>query len=289
MAKTIVKNLFLKALPHYDRYPIERKASGGVSGSLVQTENNWRLSSDIGCAFICIDGLSRYYALTKDPAVFAFIEKTAALFMAVDKIGGKVQTHATLTAARGMFCFFQATGNRTYYDFAKNLFDLYRENGMTLTYENFNWFTREDTWTEPCAVVDSLILALSFYNETHGPMYRTLARRIAFNGLSFCHRENGGACPNTCVTQTQPYLSVSMYEAAFCCTIRYNEGLLWMKRNKDLFAFDAEATMFTDEIGRTYVDDVLLVTDESGKMHLLPDLAFAANTAEQFLIVRKDT
>ena len=44
--------------------------------------------------------------------------------------------------------------------------------------ENYNWFTQKDSWTEPCAVVDSLILALSFYRETGEKEFKTLARRI---------------------------------------------------------------------------------------------------------------
>ena len=39
---------------------------------------------------------------------------------------------------------------------------------MTATYENYNWFGNghKETWTEPCAVVDSLILALELYRLT---------------------------------------------------------------------------------------------------------------------------
>ena len=63
-----------------------------------------------------------------------------------------------------------------------------------------------ETWTEPCAVVDSLILALELYRITKEDRYRVLARRIWFNGLQFCQRPNGGVGPNTCVDKNNPYL-----------------------------------------------------------------------------------
>jgi hypothetical protein len=130
---------------------------------------------------------------------------------------------------------------------------------MTLTYENFNWFGRKDTWTELCAVVDSFMLASELYTVTGNESYRTLARRIWFNGLQFCQRENGGAGPNTCVTKENNVLKISMYEAPFCCTMRYAEGLLNFYRYSNMLSHDPNADVVTDGYGRRFVDDVLLV------------------------------
>lgn len=288
MAERMVKNLFLRALPHYDHYPVQRVSAedGAVSGNVVGVQSGWKVSTDIGCAFICMDGLSRYYALTHDSDVYAFLEKTSALFMQIDKRAEKMQTHATLTAARGIFRFYKETGDTKYFDFSKELFTLYLTHGMTDTYENFNWFERKDTWTEPCAVTDSLILALWLYEETKDTYYHTLARRIWFNGLSFCHRIHGGAGPNTCVTSEQPYLSVSMFEAPFCCTMRYNEGLLAAQKNEALFC-DADEAETIDEKGRHFIGDKMLVQKEDGEKVLLCDLALGENSPKKYLVMYK--
>ena len=130
---------------------------------------------------------------------------------------------------------------------------------MTLTYENFNWFGRPDTWTEPCAVVDSLILAIELYKITGETQYKKYARRIWFNGLQFCLRGNGGAGPNACVTEEQPFLRVSMYDAVQCCTMRYADGLLFYHKNKELFR--AESDKITKDGSRYFSGDYLLAED----------------------------
>lgn len=265
-AKKIVHNLFLPALQQYENYPIERgeTAGGGVSGNLDGKIGNWRLSTDVGCAFIPLDGLAHYYAAVKDEALKPSLERAIEKFMSLDKVGLKMQTHATLTAARGILKFYEATGEDKYLSYVRQILQLYTEWGMTATYENYNWFGRshEEIWTEPCAVVDSMILALELYRYTGEESYKTLARRIWFNGLQFCQRINGGAGPNSCVDERRPYLKRGMYEAFFCCTMRYPEGLYWYDRNRQLFARADLPPV--KEGNRYFVDDWLLAEDVSG-------------------------
>jgi rhamnogalacturonyl hydrolase YesR len=244
----------------YDHYPLERDASeGGVSGTSLAKINGWKLSTDVGCAFMCVDGMAHYYAETGDERAKCFLDKAIALFDSIDLLKYKFQTHTTLTCLRGVLTLYRATGDQRYLCLVENKFAFYQEHGMTLTYENFNWFGREDTWTEPCAVVDSFILATELYKITKNESYKTLARRIWFNGLQFCQRHNGGAGPNTCVTEKQTVLKISMYEASFCCTMRYAEGLLEYKNNQELFDWNENAPVEKDELGRQFVDDKLLV------------------------------
>ena len=82
-----------------------------------------------------------------------------------------MQTHATLTVCRSVIRMYLVTGDKKYLDVGKKLFDFYVKYGMTYTYENFNWFGRENTWTEPCAVIDSLIAALYLYRELKDKRY----------------------------------------------------------------------------------------------------------------------
>lgn len=287
MAERIFENLFYRALPHYDSYPVEGRSSegGDVSGSVAGNAGAWQLSTDIGCAFICLDGVSRYYAATHSPRAEEFLRRTVAIFMTIDKCAAKMQTHATLTAARGILRFYTVTGEREYLAAAEELFALYVAHGMTYTYENYNWFGRPDTWTEPCAVVDSFLLATALYHETGDGHYRTLARRIWFNGLSFSHRANGGAGTNRCVRPENPYLFMRTYEAPFCCTMRYNEGLVCALQNADMLTVAADEPRTTDALGRCFVGDRLVVVgEEDGEEHLLPDLAFPAQGCPRYRV-----
>lgn len=280
-ARGIVENLYLPLVGLYDKYPLERKASdeGGVSGNSGETTDGWKLSTDIGCAYMCLDGLSAYYEITRDERVKTAINRLIGGFMRLDRIKMRCQTHATLSATRGIVGMYLATGEKDYLEKAVSVYEFYLKHGMTLTYENFNWFGRKNTWTEPCAVVDSFILAVRFYEITKKREYKTLASRILYNGLSFCHRANGGAGPNACVTKIQPYLSVSMYEAPFCCTMRYCEGLKFARLfEKDLLrdgdeknvAADnpnnvavASDEISVDEYGRVFKGDEMLAIDEN--------------------------
>lgn len=261
-ARRTVHNLFLPALENYGSYPITReKGSGGVYGNLSVQSGKWKLSTDIGCAFIPIDGLAHYYAISRDDKLGVSLAYAIWQFMNLDKLALSMQTHATLTAARGILKYYEASGNQEYFSYVKEIYELYRKNGMTDTYENYNWFgsSHEKTWTEPCAVVDSMILALELYRITKEDQYRVLARRIWFNGLQFCQRPNGGVGPNTCVNQDNPYLQISFYDAEQCCTMRYPEGLYWYQKNKDIFLWEDGDPVREED--RYYVNDWLLAED----------------------------
>ena len=257
--KSVFENLYLPIADRYEGYPLERIKNGGVSGQVVEILNGWKLSSDIGCAYMCVDGLAHYYAYAKDERCKKFLDGIITVFCATDFVKHGFQTHTTLSCLRGILVLYGVTGDERYINIVKEKFDLYLKHGMTLTYENFNWFGREDSWTEPCAVVDSFILATRLYELTGKSEYLTLARRIWFNGLQFCQRDNGGAGPNTCVTESSPILKISMYEAPFCCTMRYAEGLLEYSKNKSLFEWNGKAVETVDCFGRRFIDDKLQV------------------------------
>ena len=107
--KSVTENLFLPTKGRYSSYPIDRSAKkeGGVSGSQIGYLNNWLLSSDVGCAFMSIDGLSHVYKIAPDPAVKELLDEMIGVYLAIDKKALKVQTHCTLTAARGMLRMYR--------------------------------------------------------------------------------------------------------------------------------------------------------------------------------------
>ena len=75
---------------------------------------------------------------------------------------------------------------------------------MTLDYSNFNWCGRPDTWTEPCCIVDSFLLAAQLEEITGDKRYLTLMNRIYFNSFRLAQRSNGGAGCNYCLTEENP-------------------------------------------------------------------------------------
>ena len=175
IARTIVDSLFVPIAPFVDKYPLSDKeriaGTGDMSGSVQNTVGGWRLSSDIGCVFIGMEGLIHSYQYVPSEQSKALIEKLIALFERMDLVGIKAQTHASLTAMRGMLRYAALTGDTTLIPKVETRWKLYKEFGMTENYENYNWFERYDTWTEPCAIIDSYLVATQLWAVTRNPQY----------------------------------------------------------------------------------------------------------------------
>ena len=264
--RRITENLYLPIRGRFSSYPIERSLAkeGGVSGSQIGILDGWILSSDVGCAFMSIDGLSHAYKITKDPRIKALLDEMTAVYLSIDKVALQAQTHCTLTAARGMVRMYQETSDEAYLSGAKAIAKLYFEGGgMTATYQNLNWWGRPDSWTEPCAIVDSLMLAGELYKLTTEDYYRTLAARIYHNGLATAQRDNGGAGTDSGVVEAgTDTLCMGMYEAFFCCTMRLAEGLWYINANRELFT--AHLAGKVTKQGRIYSDGDILYAQISG-------------------------
>lgn len=262
MIDRIVENLYMPTKGRFSTYPTDRtkKDGGGVVGNSTDVSGGWLLSSDIGCAFMSIDGLSHVYKITKDPAVKELLDEMIDVYLSIDKVTLRVQTHCTLTAGRGMMRLYGITGEKRYLDGAKAIYELYVfGGGMTYTYQNLNWWGRPDTWTEPCAVIDSLMLALELYQVTKDETTRKTAARIYHNGFPTLQRDNGGAGTDTIVTDDSPwdYLGARMYEACSCCTMRLSEGLWYIREHKDLLYAETEGKVTKDENGLYRDGDIL--------------------------------
>lgn len=265
---SIVQHLYMPTLGKYSTYPINRenKNEGEVSGSSVGVLNGWKLSTDIGCAFMSIDGLSHAYRILKDDKLKALIDEMILVYSSIDKVSIKAQTHCTLTAARGMMRMFSVTSDEKYLIAAKNIFNLYVfGGGMTYTYQNLNWWGRPDSWTEPCAVIDSLMLALMLYKVEKKDEYRNLAARIYINGFASLQRDNGGAGTDSlvCPGSTKTHLHAEMYEAYFCCTMRLSEGLWYIYENKDLLWSEDSEGISKNENG-VYMSGDIIYAEISG-------------------------
>ncbi|NLN05413.1 MAG: hypothetical protein GX166_11495 [Clostridiaceae bacterium] len=246
--KGIVKNLFLPLRKNYETYPIlpeQRVYEGQESGSVAGCVKNWYISTDTGCAFIPLDGLSDAYDLLIDADEELARETRYMLGFMMDKFMTIpfteicVQTHATLTGLRGMMRMFKHTRNHVYLSFVKDTFDLYINEGMTANFANYNWFGRPE-WTEPCAIIDSFMLACQLYQETAEQRYADYANYILYNGIYRSQRDNGGFGTDNCAGPVDDYVIPTNYEAYWCCTMRGGEGLFavsqhsLLEREKDI-------------------------------------------------------
>jgi len=245
MIRAIVRNLALPLRGKYAVYPIDpavrnppkqsldgapASAPGAVDGHLNGQHGDWAVSSDTGCAFIFLDGLAHAWVVLKGagapeaPALKALIEEAMARFEQTDLVAIKAQTHASLTGMRALLRVQAETGDAGLLRAVRERYALYRTTAMTATYANTNWFGRPETWTEPCAVIDSFMVATQLWQRTGESSYLEDAHKIWFNGVGRGQRGNGGFGTDTCAGFGTPWVKVRSYEAYFCCTMRGGEG-----------------------------------------------------------------
>ena len=228
--RSISENLFVKGKGLYKTYPIDPSlrvsGEGGESGNIRDTSGRWMLSTDTGCLFIGMDGLIDAYRLVGTPEMKEVIEEMLERFLEMDLVGTQAQTHASLTACRGLVRYAEITGDNRWLLEAEKRWQIYKEYGMTENYANYNWFCRYDTWTEPCAIVDSYILALKLWQHTGNNGYLRDAQLIYYNALCHTQRSNGGFGCDSCPGDASgPEITVRIDEAHWCCTMRGAEGL----------------------------------------------------------------
>lgn len=237
--ETIVRNLFLPAIGKYRQYPIreeDRVEDGEASGHIGKKVGDWYLSSDTGCAYIPLDGLSHAYTVldtySKDRELVAglrnLLDEMTETFYKIPFLQIQAQTHATLTACRGLMRLHSHTPDPQKLAFVEKIFQMYIEHGMTANYANKNWFGRPE-WTEPCAIIDSFILAAELYDTTGDVRYLPYVQKILYNGVYASERPNGGFGTDTCAGASEKvgneFLGCSSYEAYWCCSMRGGEGL----------------------------------------------------------------
>ncbi len=270
--ESIVKNFLNPISSFYEHYPISKREFGGVAGHITEEiYEGWKLSSDIGCAFIMMDGMSEAYELIKDAQLKTNLEHIIEKFLTIDFVNLECQTHATVSCARGIYRFYQVTNERKYLDYAINIFDKYMDCGMTYDYSNINWFNRPNTWTEPCCIIDSIIIAKKLYLETREYKYLNLFNHIYVNSVRTFQRDNGGAGCSTCAYEDNYKLKVFMYEAFFCCTMRLGEGF---KEICDFSVIKESNSIYIPFVTSVYYkdDDFDFIIDnriyDSGKIHI---------------------
>jgi len=233
LARPIIENLFLPTLGSYARYPIqpsERENAGSYSGSHLKQVGPWILSSDVGCYAIGMSGAIDACIAFGDERLIPLIDEMTDRFLEIDLVAIRAQTHATLTACRGLLRWADATGRPEPVRAAERIYALYTGRAWTETYANFNWFDRPE-WTEPCAVVDSLMVAMELWRRTGKTQFLEEAQLIYFNAFGHSQRANGGfGCDSCPGADGSTELAFSVEEAHWCCTMRGSEGLARMSQ-----------------------------------------------------------
>lgn len=224
----VIVNLALPTRSHHRIYPIDpndrNRTVGAASGTTQATVGKWKLSSDIGCDFIFLDGVVQAYEIIPSVALQSLIEEMIHRFLQMDLKAMNAQTHASLTGLRSIVRYYTNSKQRYLLKEVRKRYDLYRSYAMTANYENFNWFGRPE-WTEPCAIVDSYMLAVQLWQLTGDPIYLEDAHQIYFNAIANTQRANGGFGLSNCTRPNFNSLQVEVDEATWCCTMRGAEGL----------------------------------------------------------------
>lgn len=229
MIRKVVDELYLPLRDAVDIYPVTYGIAeeGRFDGNLREDkQGRFLLSTDVGCFYISLDGLAHAYRIDPRPESADLIRRMIDRFLQTDVVGNRFQTHATLTALRGVLEFADITRDATLVDHVERLFEQYQQQGMTLNFANYNWFRRPE-WTEPCAIVDSFMLARRLFRLTSKRDYLLLSYKIFYNALVFSMRENGGFGCDKCATPSRPVFRIDpgAYDAYWCCTMRGAEGL----------------------------------------------------------------
>ncbi|NLG25093.1 MAG: hypothetical protein GX558_07030 [Clostridiales bacterium] len=230
-----LEQLYLPVLDHLAHYPeggsVGAAASGPAVGQGDRRHLEWRLSSDVGCLFISLDGLSQAYQVFGGERLRLLIDGMCRKFGDIDFLAAASQTHATLTGARGVMRMHAVTGEARYLALARRIFELYLRHGMTENLANFNFFG-VPCWTEPCGCVDSFMLAMQLCDATGERRYLHLAHDIWHSGVLRGQRDNGGfGCDRCTEDGWLGAHSAGLYEAFWCCTMRGSEGLTWYAKN----------------------------------------------------------
>ena len=170
-----------------------------------------------------LDGITAIYEVYPDQKLKDVIELMINIFLKINYLKLECQTHATLSCTRGIIRYSKY--NNKYLKSAIEIFNNYLEKGMTYDYANINWFNRFSTWTEPCGIIDSFIIARKLYSITQEEKYLDVFNRIYINSLRTFQRINGGAGCSTCAIKDNYLMKSYLYEAFFCCTMRLGDGL----------------------------------------------------------------
>ncbi|MDR1157218.1 MAG: discoidin domain-containing protein [Oscillospiraceae bacterium] len=196
-------------------------------------DGRWSLSGgDTACFFMMVDGATDAYHVLKgidgQEARAAQLKEVIDIYVnkyqLAEPVAKRFQTHATLTAVRGLIRYYGDTGEQLALELAIKRMNEYRKFAMTEDYQNYNWWQRPQ-WTEGCAVIDSYEASIDLFRVTGDVEWLEYSQWILYTGLGFNQFPNGGFGTDNCLgTGGQTTLSRGG-EAPQCCVMRGGEGM----------------------------------------------------------------
>lgn len=262
-----------KFLPDYPLSVGDRTGHGAIEGSIDRKIGNWQVSTDVGCVFILFDGLVQaMHVFGIECPELAKQMQTLAGRMEFSKV--RAQTHASLTLARGLIRYANEFNVPELWNQAQTIYDLYRERAMTENFANYNWFGRPE-WTEPCAIIDSFIVAMALFRHTGEMHYLSDAHIIWFSAVERSQRNHGGFGGDNCVRAEELVLRMKFFEAPNCCTMRGAEAF-FERGMHSIFRTGETLTLALPAAGRFMFEDgaeVEVISDypmsPAWKVHIL--------------------
>ncbi|MDT3318138.1 hypothetical protein Q9S71_15020 [Microbacterium sp. KSW4-11] len=227
-ATRVVDELILPALAKLSQYPRERELVdiGEPSGTAMMERNGWLLSTDTWCVFLALNALVPVWERTRRRDIHRAIVDMAGVANEVDFVAQRAQLHASLAAARNLARFAVLSGSEEAENAAVRIYRDYVQSGRTLNWATFNWFGRHDTWTEPCAIVDSIGLEFALFDLTGDPGHLENIRRIEHNAMAFAQRDDGSFGLDAIATAAHPEIYSISDDAWWCCTMRGALGVI---------------------------------------------------------------
>lgn len=232
LLESMVRGLLLPARGWYRYYPIDpvtrfEKQDIWILSKLQTKTKHHAETSDAGCAFIMLDGVTAAYEMLRWPQLKELAYEMEERFLQMDLQALHIQTHATLSAVRGLIRLYELTGEKFHLDAAERTYCFYRENAMTEAFGNYNWFG-VPRWTEPCAIIDSFMVCVNLWRYLKKSDYLNDAHFIYFNALCHGNRQNGSFGTDSCAGASEAEQPQMLYpvnfETYWCCSMRGGEG-----------------------------------------------------------------
>ena len=242
----IIDGLYLPQTENYASYPIDEETRYSDSRWILSHKQSKTKThagtSDCGCAFIALDGATAAFELLGRRELVHLIENMISSYKKLPREALNVQTHATLSALRGILRYCRLTGNKRYLRIVREIFTLYKTKAWTDHYANYNWFGLP-RWTEPCAVVDSFLIAQELWEITGDESDLVDAHHIFYNAIAHAQRANGAFGTDLCCgakigaakkegsagwTKSDRailFAKALTYEVFWCCNMRGGDGL----------------------------------------------------------------
>ncbi len=230
--------------------------------SELKITSSKEFSTDTPAKSLCaINCLAEYAEIASSSKIKTTFDEIVDEFLKIDLTSSKDNCFDYLTTCLGVLKYAKLTGKQAVNESIAQLFDNFTLNAQSLNYASAISFASKGE-TSAAATARSMEVALCLFDNLNDERYLTMARRIWFNGMQFCQRENGQVGAEFFTTESSPNLKLSRYEIKQITTPLYAIGLKCFAQNKQIF--EESGTLFKDRRGRYFIGDKMFCLDESG-------------------------